>query len=54
MTDKVHYTDEMLATIFRRPLNTVRMAIGVFEQFGMIEIIDGIISLPNLGKTSKR
>ena len=50
MTDKVHYTDEMLATIFRRPLNTVRMAIGVFEQFGMIEIIDGIISLPNWQK----
>lgn len=37
----------MLATIFRRPLNTVRMAIGALEQFGMIEIIDGIISLPN-------
>lgn len=50
MTDKVHYTDEMLATIFRRPLNTVRMAIGIFEQFGMIEIIDGIISLPNWEK----
>lgn len=50
MTDKVHYTDEMLATIFRRPLNIVRMAIGVFEQFGMIEIIDGIISLPNWEK----
>lgn len=50
MPDKVHYTDEMLATIFRRPLNTVRMAIGVFEQFGMIEIIDGIISLPNWEK----
>jgi len=46
----LHYTDEMLATIFRRPLNTVRMAIGVFEQFGMIEIIDGIISLPNWEK----
>ncbi|MDS2842862.1 phage replisome organizer N-terminal domain-containing protein, partial [Streptococcus pneumoniae] len=27
-----------------------RMAIGVFEQFGMIEIIDGIISLPNWEK----
>ncbi|VRA83969.1 gp19 [Streptococcus pneumoniae] len=26
------------------------MAIGVFEQFGMIEIIDGIISLPNWEK----
>ena len=50
MTDKVHYTDEMLATIFRRPLNTVRMALGVFEQFGMIEIIDGIITLPNWEK----
>ena len=50
MTDKVHYTDEMLATIFRRPLNTVRMAIGVFEQFGMIEIIDGVITLPNWEK----
>ena len=50
MSDKVHYTDEMLATIFRRPLNTVRMALGIFEQFGMIEIIDGIITLPNWEK----
>ncbi|MEZ7643023.1 phage replisome organizer N-terminal domain-containing protein [Streptococcus chosunense] len=50
MTDKVHYTDEMLATIFRRPLNTVRMALGVFEQFGMVEIIDGVITLPNWEK----
>ena len=50
MSDKVHYTDEMLATIFRRPLNTVRMALGVFEQFGMIEIIDGVITLPNWEK----
>ena len=45
-----HYTDEMLATIFQRPLNTVRMALGVFEQFGMIEIIDGVITLPNWEK----
>ena len=50
MSDKVHYTDEMLATIFRRPLNTVRMALGIFEQFGMVEIIDGIIALPNWEK----
>ena len=50
MSDKVHYTDEMLATIFRRPLNTIRMALGVFEQFGMVEIIDGIIALPNWEK----
>ena len=50
MSDKVHYTDEMLATIFRRPLNTVRMALGIFEQFGMVEIIDGVITLPNWKK----
>ena len=50
MSDKVYYTDEMLATIFRRPLNTVRMALGIFEQFGMVEIIDGVITLPNWEK----
>lgn len=50
MSDKVHYTDEMLATIFRRPLNTVRMALGIFEQFRMVEIIDGVITLPNWEK----
>ena len=50
MSDKVHYTDEMLATIFQRPLNSVRMALGVFEQFGMIEILDGVITLPNWEK----
>lgn len=50
MSDKVHYTDEMLATIFQRPLNTVRMSLGIFEQFGMIEIIDGVITLPNWEK----
>ena len=50
MSEKVHYTDEMLATIFRRPLNTVRMALGIFEQFGMVEIIDGVITLPNWEK----
>lgn len=50
MSDKVHYTDEMLATIFRRPLNTVRMALGIFEQFGMVEILDGVITLPNWEK----
>ena len=50
MSDKVHYTDEMLTTIFQRPLNTVRMSLGIFEQFGMIEIIDGVITLPNWEK----
>ena len=44
------YTDEMLATRFKRPLNTVRMALGIFERFGMIEVIEGVITLPNWEK----
>lgn len=31
-------TDEMLATIFNRPINTVRLALKTFSEFGMIEI----------------
>lgn len=50
MSDKIAYTDEMLATIFRRDVNTVRLALKTFENYGMIEIIDGIITIPNWGK----
>ena len=46
------YSDEMLSTVFDRPLNTVRLAIKTFESFKMIEIIDGIIALP-IGKDTK-
>lgn len=44
------YTDEMFATIFRRPLNTVRLALKTFEKFGMIEIINNTVTIPNWGK----
>lgn len=50
MNNKIHYTDEMLAAIFGRPITTIRLALQTFEQFGMIEIINGIISLPNWEK----
>ena len=50
LNDKIAYTDEMLATIFRRPLNTVRLALKTFETYGMIEIIDDIITIPNWEK----
>lgn len=50
MGDKIAYTDKMLATIFRRKESTVRLALQTFEQFGMIEIIDGVITIPNWGK----
>ena len=50
MNDKIPYTEEMLSTIFRRPLNTVRLALSTFENFGMIERIDNVITIPNWSK----
>jgi len=44
------YSDEMLATVFRRPLNTVRLAIAAFLSFKMVEIIDGAYFLPEWEK----
>lgn len=45
LTPEIPYTEEMLATELRRPLNTVKMALTIFEKFGMIEIIDDILHL---------
>ena len=50
MNDRIAYTDEMLSTIFRRPLNTVRLALNTFEKFGMIEIVNDTITIPNWEK----
>lgn len=50
MNDKIPYTDKMLATIFRMKESTVKMALETFEQFGMIETIDSVITIPNWGK----
>lgn len=50
LNDKIPYTDEMLATIFRRPLNIVRLALNTFQSFDMIEIIDNVVTIPNWDK----
>ena len=50
ISKNIIYTDETLAQTFHRPLNTVRMALEVFEKFGMVEKIDGVIVLPNWEK----
>ena len=50
LNDKIPYTEEMLSTIFRRPLQVVRLALNVFEQFGMIEIVNETITIPNWEK----
>ena len=41
MNDKIPYTDKMLATIFRMNESTVKLALNAFEQFKMIEIVEG-------------
>lgn len=50
MNDRIAYTDEMLASIFRRDVNTVRLALKTFQNFGMIDIIDDVITIPNWNK----
>lgn len=55
MGGRIPYTDEMLATIFRRSLPTVRLALSTFEAFGMIDIIEDsngndIYTIPNWEK----
>ncbi|MFQ7297891.1 MAG: phage replisome organizer N-terminal domain-containing protein [Clostridium sp.] len=50
LNERIAYTDEMLATIFRKDVNTVRFALKTFADFGMIEIIDNVITIPNWGK----
>lgn len=50
LNNRIPYTDEMLATIFRRNVATVRLALNTFENFGMIEIVNGVITIPNWDK----
>lgn len=50
MNNRIAYTDEMLAAIFRRPLNTVRLALKTFEDLGMIELINNAVTIPNWEK----
>lgn len=50
LNDTIAYTDKMLATIFRRKESTVQLALKTFEEFGMVKVIDGVITIPNWGK----
>jgi predicted phage replisome organizer len=50
MMGKIPYTEKMLATIFRRKESLVRLALQTFEEFGMIERVNGVITIPNWEK----
>lgn len=50
MMGRIPYTNQMLATIFRMKETTVSMALDVFSNFGMVEIVEGVITIPNWKK----
>lgn len=50
ITKDIPYTDEMLANEFNKPITIVRLALDVFQQFGMIEIINNIYCVSNWEK----
>lgn len=49
ISKKMPVTDEMLATIFNRNINVVRLALKTFADFGMIDICD-VVSIVNWDK----
>ncbi|WP_180231024.1 phage replisome organizer N-terminal domain-containing protein [Bacillus wiedmannii] len=38
LSENIPYTEEMLSTLFNRPLATIRLALQTFQQFGMIQV----------------
>jgi len=51
LTENIPYTDEMLSTLFKRPLNTIRLALALFKKYKMILYNeDGILQVANWSK----
>lgn len=51
LSDSVPYTAEMLATVFRRPVETIMTALKVFKDFGMVLLKkNGTICIANWEK----
>lgn len=49
-TKDIPFNEQMLANEFGRPLETVKMALNVFEKFGMVELFDDMIYVSNWEK----
>jgi len=50
LTENIPYTEEMLATIFDRPLMTVQLAMKTFEQFKMLHFDNDTMVISNWNK----
>lgn len=49
-TNKLAYTDEMLASIFNRDIKVIQMALKTFENLEMVEIVDNRLYIANWEK----
>ena len=47
LTEEIPFNTETLSVEFGKPLQTIKLALTTFQQFGMIEIIDDFIKLSN-------
>ncbi|RHW31109.1 replication protein, partial [Lysinibacillus yapensis] len=51
ISENMPYNEEMLATLFSKPINTIRLAIETLRKFGMIDVFgDGILFVNNWEK----
>lgn len=51
LNENIPYTEEMLSTIFNRPINSVRLALNALSNFGMIHVQeDNLIKISNWDK----
>jgi predicted phage replisome organizer len=50
MTDRIAYTEDMLASVFNRDVKIVRLALETFERLSMIEIVDNAVYITNWEK----
>ena len=46
----IQYTEEILSTLFNKPLNTIRLALDTLKRFKMINTDDGVIVISNWEK----
>lgn len=49
-TKEIPYTEQILSTLFNRPLATIQFALKVFQEFEMISIIDDFLQISNWKK----
>lgn len=47
LTENIPMNEEEMATVFNRPLNTVRLALQTFKRYGMIEVENEAIRIKN-------